>query len=333
MTHRFLLILFLGLVVALGTGVAPVSIALAAEAGPGEGLVIFSRKSSMKGKAIQFNLKQDGRPIGQLRSGTTITVSLVPGSYNFTVQAPSLDGADFLTINVEAGWTYRVEGKILWGWPTGRPKFQLTSQTPGPATAKSEAIQSRPGPVATPAPVAGPALGDIAPQSVATTQAGPTADDRGRIGLRNFRGDWSLDMWSMATDFSKLKGSGVATGTPMGDSASQIIITEFASAAFPEATGGGRLLISHVPDRGFTLESQFTYSGELLKFSGQYDEVTGRYIFYLSDGTGGETATGMPRTSVRVEIRSLDLDSWVADTYSAVDGQSIKVQSYKFTRR
>ena len=335
MKHRTLSILILGLIVALGIGIAPGSIASAAEAGPGEGLVVFSRKSSMKGKAIQFNMKQDGRPIGQLKSGTTIKVPLAPGSYNFTVQAPSLDGADFLTINVEAGWTYKVEGKILWGWPTGRPKFQLTSQSPGPVTASAAPVASqvRPDPVTPPTPMAGPALGDIAPQSVATTQAGPSSDDRGRVGLRNFRGDWNLDMWSMATDFSKLKGSGAATGTPMGDSASQIIITEFASAAFPQATGGGRLLISHVPDKGFTLESQFTYSGELLKFSGQYDEVTGRYIFYLSDDTGGETATGMPRTSVRVEIRSLDLDSWVADTYSAVDGQSIKVQSYQFTRR
>ncbi len=119
----------------------------------------------------------------------------------------------------------------------------------------------------------------------------------------------------------------------MGDNATRIIITEFEAAAFPEATGGGRLLISYVPERGFTLESEFKYSGELLEFSGQYDEVTGRYVFYLSDGTGGETATGMPRTSVRVEVRSLGLDTWVAETYSAVSGQSIKVQSYRFTRR
>jgi len=303
--------------------------------GPGEGLVIFTRKSSMKGKAIQFNIQQDGRPIGQLRSGTTLKFSLAPGSHNFTVQAPSLDGADFLTINVDAGWTYKVEGKILWGWPTGRPKFQLTSQTPGPKIASSPPVasQAQPELVAAPAPMAGPALGDIEPQPAASAEAGPTADGRGRIGLRNFRGEWNLDMWSMATDFSKLKGSGAATGTAMGDSATQIIITEFASTAFPEAIGGGRLLISHVPDRGFALESEFKYSGELLKFSGQYDEVTGRYIFYLSDGTGGETATGMPRTSVRVEVRSLDLDSWVAETYSAVSGQSIKVQSYSFTRR
>ncbi|RLA27658.1 MAG: hypothetical protein DRR11_17920, partial [Gammaproteobacteria bacterium] len=72
MTHRYLSTLLLGVIVALGIGIAPGSIALAAEAGSGEGLVIFNRKSSMKGKAIQFNIQQDGRPIGQLRSGTTI---------------------------------------------------------------------------------------------------------------------------------------------------------------------------------------------------------------------------------------------------------------------
>ena len=329
MAHRCLTILLLGLIVALGIGILPGSIALAAEAGPGEGLVVFSRKKSSKGVAIQFNIQQDGRPIGQLRSGTTLRIPLAPGSYNFTVVAPSLDGQDILTINVEAGWTYNVEGKILWGWPTGRPKFQLGSQTPGPAGAS----QAGPETAAAPAAMAGPALGSIAPQSAASAQAGATAEDRGRISLRNFRGDWNLDMWSLATDGSKLEGRGAATGTPMGDNATQIMITEFAAAAFPEATGGGRLLISHVPERGFTLESEFKYSGELLKLSGQYDAATGRYTFYLIIGSGGETATGIRRSSVRVEIRSLDIDTWVAETYASVDGQSIQVQSYRFTRR
>jgi hypothetical protein len=335
MTHRFLSILVLGLILALGIGISPGSASLAAEVGPGEGLVVFSRKKSSKGVAIRFNIEQDGRPIGQLRSGTTLKIPLVPGSYNFTVRAPSLDGQDFLTVNVEAGWTYNVEGKILWGWPTGRPKFQLTSSSPGPATASAPAgvIQARPDPVAVPAAMAGPALGSTASQPAASAQAGPTSDDRGRIGLRNFTGNWNLDIWSLATDFSRLEGRGAATGTAMGEGATEIIITEFASAFFPEATGGGRVLISHVPERGFTLESEFKYSGELLKFSGQYDDVTGRYIFYLADGTGGETATGIPRSSVRVEVRSLDFDTWVAETYSSLDGQSIRVQSYRFTRR
>jgi len=333
MKIRLVSILIAPVLVTLAAWLAPGSIAFAAEAGPDQGLVVFTRKSSMKGKAIRFNIQQDGRPIGQLLSGSTIKVPLAPGSYNFTVQAPSLDGQDFLSINVEAGWTYKVEGKILWGWPTGRPKFQLGSQTPGPAVASARPGPSQAVPSPAPAAMAGPALGSTAPQPAVTAQAQSTAEDRGRISLRNFRGDWNLDMWSLATDFNKLEGRGAATGTPMGDSATQIIITEFASAAFPAATGGGRFLISHVPERGFTLESEFKYSGELLRFSGQYDEVTGRYIFYLSDGTGGETATGMPRSSVRVEIRSLDFDSWVANTYSSLNGQSIQVQSYSFTRR
>jgi hypothetical protein len=326
MTHKSLSILLLGMFVALGMGITPGTIASAAEAGPGEGLVMFNRKSSMKGKAIRFNIQQDGRPIGQLLSGTTIEVPLAPGSYNFSVQAPSLDGADFLNINVEAGWTYIVEGKILWGWPTGRPKFQLISQSPGPAAESAETA-------AAPEAMAGPALGATAPQAAAAARSGPSAEDRGRISLRNFNGDWNLEMWSLASDFSKLRGNGTATGTSMGGSATRINITEFSAAFFPEATGGGRMLISHVPEQGFTLESEFKFSGELLRFSGQYDEVTGRYIFHLSDGSGGETATGMPRSSVRVEIRSLDLETWVAETYSSVDGQSIQVQSYRFTRR
>jgi len=335
MTHRSLSILLFGVIVALGTGIAPGSIAFAAEAGPGQGLVVFNRKSSMKGKAIRFNIEQDGRPIGQLLSGTSIEVPLAPGSYNFTVQAPSLDGQDFLTINVEAGWTYYVEGKILWGWPTGRPKFQLASSSPGPAAASAPSGASQAGAetAAAPAAMAGPALGSLAPQPAVSAQAGPTAEDRGRIGIRNFRGDWNLDMWSLATDGSKLEGRGAATGTLLGDHATQIIITEFAAAAFPGATGGGRLLISHLPERGFSLESEFKHSEELLKFSGQYDAATGRYTFYLIVGSGGETATGIRRSSVRVEMRSLDIDTWVADAYASVDGQSIQVQSYRFTRR
>jgi hypothetical protein len=104
-THRLLSILVLGLIIVLGIGIAPVSVALAVEAGPGEGLVIFNRKRSSSGRAIRFNIEQDGRPIGQLLSGTTMKVPLSPGSYNFTVRAPSLDGQDFLTINVVAGLT------------------------------------------------------------------------------------------------------------------------------------------------------------------------------------------------------------------------------------
>jgi hypothetical protein len=329
-THRTWCMKVLGLVLTLGFSVTPGLIALAAEMGPGEGLVVFQRKDVMKGKAIQFNLRQDGNPIGQLKAGTTIQVSLEPGSYNFTVRAPSLDGEDFMTINIEAGWTYQVEGIIKWGWPTGRPKFKMLSSTPGAGDSSAGAGTTA---ATAPAAVAGPALGSIVAQPAESAQAEPGSEENGKIGMLNFVGEWDLEVWSLARDGSKLDGRGTATGTLVDGSATRIDITEFSAAAFPAATGGGRIEISHVPGEGFRLESEFKHFGELLVFPGQYDVPTGRYIFHLSGGVGGVTATGTRRSAVRVEVRSLDFETWIAEAYSSVDGQSIQIQSYRFSRR
>jgi hypothetical protein len=325
---RKLISVFIGsVVITLAVLPTPASNAVAAEAGPNEGLVIFHRKSSMKGKAIRFNLDQDGIPIGQLLSGTTIERPLPPGNYVFSVRAPSLDGMDVIHINVEAGRTYHVEGKILWGWPAGRPKFGQVSESvaataPVPAPAQT-VTASPPG-----GALAGPALGSV----VAEPGAGAVVDI-GRMGLKNFIGDWNLDMWSLATDGSKLEGKGAATGTAEGENATRIMITEFQAAAFPAATGGGQILISYEPEKGFLLVSNFSYSDEVLRFTGRYQADTGKYVYFLLVGSGGQTATGITRSSVKVEIRSMDNASWVAETFASVDGKTTLVQSYRFTRR
>jgi hypothetical protein len=206
--HRAWSISVLGLIVALGFGATTGLIATAAEAAPGEGLIVFQRKNVMKGKAIQFNIDQDGRPIGQLKAGTTFQVALAPGSYNFTVFAPSLDGQDFLKINVQAGWTYQVEGIILWGWPTGRPKFKLLSSTPGSAatSGSSGAGEARPDTGTAPAAIAGPALGSMANHPAAGAQADPASEASGKIGLGNFTGEWNLEVWSLARDGTSWTG-------------------------------------------------------------------------------------------------------------------------------
>jgi len=321
--RTFAALSLLTMIVAIATVPAIGSIVLAADVKPGEGLVVFSRKKAMKGKAIKFNIEQDGRPIGQLRSGTTLEVSLAPGSYNFTVRAPSLDGQDFLTLDVQSGKIYRVKGKILWGWPAGRPKFEFISESTSPtspAQADSSAADA----------LAGPALG----AAVADPPVGADRQSASSVPeLSYFIGNWDLQMWSLATDGTKLEGRGVARGEAEGEHATQIVITEFEAAAFPEATGGGRILIANAPDRGLTLESDFRHSDNALRFFGQYDAAAGRYVFLLLGGIGGQTATGIPFSSVRVEINSLDNGSWTADTYSTIDGQSTHVQSYRFTRR
>jgi hypothetical protein len=298
--------------------------ALAVEAEPGQGLVIFHRRDTIKGKAVRFNMAQDGVPIGQLLAGSTIERPLAPGNYVFSASAPSLDGQDHISITVEAGRTYNVEGEILWGWPVGRPKFRMVSET---ASAPIPGTSTVPSPAPTGA-LAGAALGS----AVAPGPSRPGAVEMGRVGLRNFVGDWQLEMWSLAEDGSKLQGSGSATGSAEGDDGTRIMITEFESAAFPTASGGGQILLSYEAGKGFLLVSNFRHSDEVLRFSGQYQADTGKYVFYMFGGTGSTFVTGVPRASARVEIRSLNASAWVAETYSSVDGRMTQVQSYRFTR-
>ena len=91
---------------------------------PDKGLIVFYRVKKMKGAAIRFEINDSSKgSIGFLSNGTKIHKDLEPGNHTFTVRAPSVDGQDSITINVEAGKIYYVKGEILWGWPAGRPKF------------------------------------------------------------------------------------------------------------------------------------------------------------------------------------------------------------------
>ncbi|MFV1984978.1 MAG: hypothetical protein ACC657_15630 [Thiohalomonadales bacterium] len=104
------------------------------EAKPDKGLVIFYRLSKMKGAAIRFEITDNARgSIGFLSNGTIIQNDLEPGEHTFTVRAPSVDGRDSITLNVEAGKTYYIRGEILWGWPAGRPKFVRMTDSNGQA--------------------------------------------------------------------------------------------------------------------------------------------------------------------------------------------------------
>ena len=113
----------------------PGSIAHAAEAGTDQGLVIFHRQNESAGRAIRFNIEQDGRPIGQLLAGSTLEVPLAPGAYTFTVRVPSLDGMDYLTLNIEAGKTYRVQGEVRiekGSEPRSQTALKITIDRPKP---------------------------------------------------------------------------------------------------------------------------------------------------------------------------------------------------------
>lgn len=123
--------LFLMVVTVASTAVSSIAISDSTPAAqPDKGQVIFYRPSRAKGAAIRFQI-QDGskESIGALSNGAIIRKDLEPGSHTFTVRAPSVDGSDSITLNVEAGKVYYVKGEILWGWPAGRPKFSRVSDS------------------------------------------------------------------------------------------------------------------------------------------------------------------------------------------------------------
>ncbi len=96
---------------------------------PDKGLVIFYRMSSMSGKTMRFDISYEGGSIGQLLSGTVLHKQLEPGKHSFSTQGVSVDGADSITVNIEAGETYYFKGRILPGWPAGRPKFSQVTES------------------------------------------------------------------------------------------------------------------------------------------------------------------------------------------------------------
>lgn len=289
-----------------------------AQSGADQATVVFHRADTVKGKAIRFNIEQDGRPIGQLPAGSQLKVSLDPGTYMFTVRAPSWDGVDYLTLTAEAGKTYSVEGEILWGWPVGRPKFSNVQESGGVPQSTTQAAprSAEPAPAVQPSPPARP--------------TGGSGRDAIRAGLRHFAGSWNVEAWSLAADGRKLNGQGTATGSLEGDYAVRIVVDSFSAPELPDATGGGDVLMSYHPERGVSLVTNLPASDRKLQLTGQFQ--SGKFVFYLIGG-GGETMTGVPRSSVRLEVHPVDADNWVANTYASFEGATTQVQSTRFTRR
>ena len=88
---------------------------------PDKALVVFFRAKKFSGGAIQFNVKDSDKHYGPLKSGTMMKVYVEPGEHTFFSQVIS---ADAITLNIEAGKTYYVQGIVKVGALAGRPKFK-----------------------------------------------------------------------------------------------------------------------------------------------------------------------------------------------------------------
>ena len=287
-----------------------------AQSSPEQATVIFYRADKFAGKAVRFSLSQNGQSLGYLLAGTEIVRSFDPGTYTFTASSPSVDGTDQITLTVQAGVTYRVEGEVLMGWPVGRTKFVNVSESGTPTQTSSPPASAAPSaPSATkPKPAAGrPEQGNF---------------DAAALGLASFSGQWQMQMWSLTADGNKQHASGTVSGIQDDANSIRLVVNEFSADYLPNATGGGEAVISVNPQLGVSLLSKLPASQGDLRFAGRFGD--GRYVFFLV-GSGGETMTGVERSSMRIEFAANSDGTWVAETYNSMDGKTVLVQSATFS--
>jgi len=91
----------------------------------GKGQIVFFRPSKFAGGAIGFKVREGSTELGKLRSGKYFIAAVEPGTHTYTVHS---EAKDVLTMEVEAGETYYVQGTITMGFMAGRPNLSPSDQ-------------------------------------------------------------------------------------------------------------------------------------------------------------------------------------------------------------
>jgi hypothetical protein len=91
-----------------------------ASADTGTGTVIFFRPSKFVGAVLGFKVRENGKELGKLRNGTYFVLPVPAGTHQYEVQG---EAKDVLTLEVEAGETYYVQGLLGVGIVAGRPNL------------------------------------------------------------------------------------------------------------------------------------------------------------------------------------------------------------------
>lgn len=122
--------------VAPATAAAPVAPAAAAAAAmtpsgmvgapeEGKGQIVFFRPSKFVGGAVGFIVREGQTELGKLRNGNYFVLAVEPGTHQYTVHS---EAKDVLTLEVEAGETYYVQGTISMGVFAGHPNLSPSDQ-------------------------------------------------------------------------------------------------------------------------------------------------------------------------------------------------------------
>jgi hypothetical protein len=119
----------------------------------GTGQVVFFRKKSLLGTGQWFNVREDGKALGKLTNGAWFVQAEPPGSHTFTAKTEP-EFKDKLTLKIDAGETYFVEGTLTHGvvigvadlTPSDRATFNLAAKDLKPAeqTASEDQLKEDP---------------------------------------------------------------------------------------------------------------------------------------------------------------------------------------------
>lgn len=108
---------------------APAPDAAAAKPAPAvsetTGTIYFFRPSKFVGAAIGFIVREGTTELGKLRNGKYFILHAKPGTHEYVVHSET---KDVLTLEVEAGQTYYVEGTLGAGILAGRPNLSPSDQ-------------------------------------------------------------------------------------------------------------------------------------------------------------------------------------------------------------
>lgn len=92
----------------------------------GKGQIVFFRPSKMMGAAIGFKVREGETELGKLRNGNYFIAAVEPGTHEYNVHGET---KDVLTMEIEAGETYYVQGSLGMGIVAGRPNLSPSDET------------------------------------------------------------------------------------------------------------------------------------------------------------------------------------------------------------
>lgn len=91
----------------------------------GKGQVVFFREKKFVGGAMSYKVREGEAELGKLSNGSYLVLEVEPGTHQYYMQGETKDA---LTLEVEAGETYYVQGGISMGVLAGRPNLSPSDQ-------------------------------------------------------------------------------------------------------------------------------------------------------------------------------------------------------------